>query len=114
MRILYHQWLSPVCRKVRIVLAEKKLDFELRLEPVWEQRPEFLALNPAGELPVLVENDGSVLADGTAIVEYLEETVPEPPLLAGTPAERAEVRRLVGWFDGKFDAEVTRNLSARK
>lgn len=114
MRILYHQWLSPVCRKVRIALAEKKLDFELRLEPAWEQRPEFLALNPAGELPVLVENDGSVLADGTAICEYLEETVPEPPLLAGSAAERAEVRRLVGWFDRKFDAEVTHNLVGEK
>lgn len=114
MRILYHQWLSPVCRKVRIALAEKKLDFELRLEPVWEQRPEFLVLNPAGELPVLVENDGLVLADATAICEYLEETIPEPPLLAGSAAERAEVRRLVGWFDRKFDAEVTHALVGEK
>lgn len=114
MRILYHQWLSPVCRTVRIALAEKKLDFELRLEPVWEQRPEFLALNPAGELPVLVESDGLVLADATAICEYLEETVPEPRLLAGSAVERAEVRRLVGWFDRKFDAEVTHKLVGEK
>ena len=114
MRVLYHQWLSPACRKVRIVLAEKKLDFELRLESVWEKRLEFLALNPAGEVPVLVETDGRVLADSAAIAEYLEETVPEPALLAGTPAERAEVRRLVGWFDGKFECEVTRNLVGEK
>ena len=114
MRVLYHQWLSPACRKVRIVLAEKKLDFELRLEAVWEQRPELLALNPAGEVPVLVENDGRVLADAIAISEYLEEAVPDPPLLAGSPAERAEVRRLVAWFDRKFDAEVTCNRVGEK
>jgi glutathione S-transferase len=114
MRVLYHQWLSPACRKVRIVLAEKKLDFELRLEPVWEPRLEFLALNPAGDVPVLIEPDGRALADSTAIAEYLDESFPEPSLLAGTAIERAEVRRLVGWFDGKFDREVTRNLVGEK
>ena len=86
MRVLYHQSLSPFCRKVRIALAEKKLEFELRPEPVWERRAEFLALNPAGDLPVLVESDGAVLADSQAIVEYLEETAPEPPLLGGNAA----------------------------
>lgn len=114
MRVLYHQWLSPFCRKVRIVLAEKKLDFELRLEPVWDQRPEFLALNPAGDLPVLMESDGTVLADSAAITEYLEETVPEPALLPGTPLDRAEARRLIAWFDIKFDGEVTGNLVGQK
>ena len=114
MRVLYHQSLSPFCRKVRIALAEKKLEFELRPEPVWERRAEFLALNPAGDLPVLVESDGAVFADSQAIVEYLEETAPEPPLLAGTPLERAEARRLIAWFDVKFNAEVTDNLVGEK
>lgn len=114
MRVLYHQWLSPFCRKARLVLAEKKLEFELRVEPVWEQRPEFLNLNPAGDLPVLVESDGTVLADSAAITEYLEETFPDPPLLSGTPLERAEARRLVAWFDIKFDGEVTGSLVGQK
>jgi glutathione S-transferase len=114
MRILYHQSLSPYCRKVRITLSEKKLEFEPRLEPVWERRPEFLALNPAGEVPVLVEKDGSVLAGSQSIVEYLDETVPEPPLLGITPLERAEARRLAAWFDVKFNAEVTDNLVGEK
>jgi len=114
MRVLYHQWLSPFCRKVRLVLAEKKLDFEMRLEPVWERRPDFLALNPAGEVPVLIAEGGRALADSQAIAEYLEETTPEPPLLAGNAVERAEVRRLVGWFDAKFNAEVTGNLVGQK
>ena len=114
MRTLYHQALSPFCRKIRIVLAEKKLDFEMRLEPVWELRPEFHALNAAGDVPVLVEEDGAVLADSQAIAEFLEETVPDPPLLGGSALERAEARRLVAWFDLKFNAEVTQNLVGQK
>ena len=73
MRVLYHLWLSPFSRKVRIVLREKNLDFTLKIEKVWERRPEFLALNPASEVPVLIEPDGTVLSDTTAIVEYLDE-----------------------------------------
>jgi glutathione S-transferase len=114
MRTLYHQWLSPFCRKVRIVLAEKRLEFELRLEPVWEMRAEFLAINPAGEVPVLVEDGEVPLPDSQAIAEFLDESHPEPPLMGTTPRERAEVRRLVGWFDRKFDTEVTRNLVGEK
>ena len=66
---LYHQPLSPFCRKVRLFLAEKRIDCELQVEPVWERRPDFLALNPAGEVPVLENADGTTLADSQAIVE---------------------------------------------
>jgi glutathione S-transferase len=114
MRTLYHLWLSPSCRKVRLVLGEKKLEFDGRVEPVWERREAFLSMNPAGEVPVLVEPDGNIFCDGTAISEYLDETTPTPPLNGTTPAERAEVRRLVGWFDGKFNGEVTANLVGEK
>ncbi len=114
MRTLYHVWLSPFCRNIRILLAEKKLEFQTELEPVWERRPGFLALNPAGEVPVLVETDGTAVCDGAAIAEYLEEVYPEPPMMGETPARRAEVRRLVAWFDRKFNAEVTENLVGEK
>ena len=114
MRTLYHHWLCPFSRKVRIALGEKKLPFELVVESVWEKRPEFIALNPANDVPVLVEPDGWVLADSNAIVEYLDEGVAEPPLLGADLLVRAEVRRLVGWFDGKFNAEVTINLVGEK
>src|SRR5829696_5571670 len=77
MRVLYHLTLSPFARKVRVVLAEKNLDFTLKLEKIWERRPEFLALNPAGEVPVLIESDGTVLAGTEAIVEYLDEAYRE-------------------------------------
>lgn len=114
MRTLYHLWLSPLCRKVRVVLSEKKMDFELKLEKTWERREDFLRLDPAGEVPVLVEPDGTALADSGAICEFLEEVGPEPPLLGRHALERAEVRRLVGWFDRKFNREVTENLVGEK
>lgn len=114
MRTLFHNWLSAYSRKVRVLLREKNLDFELKLERVWERRVEFLAMNPAGEIPVLVEPDGLVVADVTAICEYLEEAYPDRPVLGRTPAERAEVRRLVAWFDHKFNREVTVNLVEEK
>jgi glutathione S-transferase len=114
MRTLYHHPLCPYSRKVRVVLAEKKLEFEGHLERYWEARDEFVALNAAAEVPVLVEEGGTVLADSTAICEYLDELHREPPLLPVEPAARAEVRRLVGWFDVKFNREVTANLVGEK
>jgi glutathione S-transferase len=114
MRVLYHQWLSPFARKVRVVLKEKNLDFTLKAERVWERRPEFLALNPAGEVPVLIEPDGTVLAGSAAIVEYLDEVYRDKVLIAESPVDRAEVRRLVAWFDVKMNREVTENLLGEK
>lgn len=114
MRTLYHLWLSPFCRKVRVALKEKNLDFQLRTENLWERRPEFLAMNPAGDVPVLVEEEGQTLSDSDAICEYLEETCPEPPLMPGDATARAEVRRLVAWFDVKFNREVSDNLIGEK
>lgn len=114
MRTLYHHPLCPFSRLVRVVLAEKKLDFEPVVEKAWERRPDFLALNPAGLPPVLVEENGAALADSTAIVEYLEETHRETPLLPAEPLARAEVRRLVSWFGTKFFIEVTEHLVGEK
>ena len=114
MRVLYHLTLSPFSRKVRLVLAEKNLEFTLKLEKVWERRPEFLALNPAGEVPVLIEPDGTVIAGTEAIVEYLDEAYREKLLIGINPVDRAEVRRLIAWFDGKMNLEVTENLLGQK
>ncbi len=114
MRILYHLWLSPFCRTVRLVLNEKRIEFELRAESVWERREAFLALNPAGDVPVLVEADGSALSGSAVIAEFLDEIHPDPPLIGRQALQRAEVRRLVEWFDHKFNAEVTENLVGEK
>ncbi len=106
---LYHVPLSPFCRKVRLSLAEKKLEVELVEERYWERDPEFIRRNPAGKVPVLKIND-LTLSESTPTCEYLEERYPDPPLLPKSDADRHEVRRLVSWFDDKFHSEVTSNL----
>lgn len=114
MPVLHHLPLSPFCRKVRIALGEKALPFTLREQKVWERNREFLALNPAGMAPVLELEDGGVIADSNAIVEFLDEIAPTPPLIGKDPMQRAETRRLVAWFDDKFHREVTRHLYGEK
>ncbi|UCH72775.1 MAG: glutathione S-transferase family protein [Rhodospirillales bacterium] len=114
MRILYHLWLSPPCRMIRLLLATKEVAFETRIEKIWERRSEFLTLNPAGTVPVLVEADGTVIAGHRAVAEYIDEAYPDPPMIGTDPVGRAEVRRLVDWFDRKFGEEVTTNLVDEK
>lgn len=114
MRTLFHLWLHPFSRKVRVVMAEKALEFDLQIENTWERRTEFLALNPAGDVPVLVEDDGTTLANSQVICEYLEEVYTDINLLGRDPVQRAETRRLVSWFDVKFNREVTDNLIGEK
>lgn len=109
MNRLFHMPLSPFCRKVRLSLAEKKIEVELVEERYWEQGSDFLRRNPAGKVPVLKMN-GLTLAESGPICEYIEETHPEPSLMPCTPEARYEVRRLVSWFDDKFHTEVTSKL----
>jgi len=109
MNRLYHYPLSPFSRKVRLCLAEKKIEVELVEERYWEQSPEFLRRNPAGMIPVL-KHGSLMMSESQAICEYLEETHPTPPLMPRDPEGRYEVRRLVAWFDGKFNEEVTTKL----
>ncbi|MGF1445247.1 MAG: glutathione S-transferase family protein [Pikeienuella sp.] len=110
MNRLYHLPLSPACRKTRLVLGEKKIEVELIEERPWDRRLDFLRLNPAGRVPLFITETGRALAGSNAICEFIEETVPEPPLLPKDPYERAETRRLIDWFDDKFSREVTDNL----
>jgi glutathione S-transferase len=106
---LYHYPLSPFCRKVRLTLAEKKLDVELVEERYWERSPDFLRRNPSGKVPVLkIEN--RFLSESQAICEYLDETHPDPRLMPRDVEMRYEVRRLCAWFDDLFQVEVTSKL----
>lgn len=114
MRKLYHLWLHPFSRKVRLALGEKGLLYEPQVEKIWERRTEFLMINPAGDVPVLVESDGTNISNSTVICEYLEEVYPDITLLGLDPVQRAETRRLVSWFDIKFNREVTDNLFGEK
>ena len=114
MRQLYHIAIDPGCRTIRVILAEKGLDCELRTEKVWERREVFLRLNPAGQVPVFIDEDGTSIPGMAVIAEYLEEVYPEPSLLGRDPVDRAEVRRLAAWFGDKFHREVTANLVDEK
>ncbi|GKY86620.1 FtsZ-binding protein FzlA [Sinisalibacter aestuarii] len=109
MNRLFHFPLSPFCRKVRLSLAEKKIEVELIEERYWEKSAEFLRRNPAGKVPVL-KLGGKTLSESAAINEYIEERYPNPPLMPTDPEGRYEVRRLVTWFDDKFHDEVTSKL----
>ncbi|KXF88584.1 glutathione S-transferase family protein [Phaeobacter inhibens] len=106
---LYHVPLSPFCRKVRLSLAEKRIEVELVEERYWEKEADFLRRNPAAKVPV-IRLDGKLMAESAAICEYLEETRPNPSLMPSDPEGRYEVRRLVSWFDDKFHHEVTSKL----
>ena len=114
MRVLYHHMLSPQSRKVRLALHEKHLEFEEKITPPWERDSTLLAINPAGEVPVLVEDGTRIIPDAGAICEYLEESYPENALIGRSPMERAEARRLSAWFDQKFGREVTDRLVGEK
>ncbi|WP_417624567.1 glutathione S-transferase family protein [Paremcibacter congregatus] len=114
MNKLYHYWFSPFSRAIRVALAEKAIEFELVLEMPWTRRRDFLALNPAGTVPVLLCEDEVKLCGSYAIQEYLQDTQTTESLLGDTPAERAETRRLIEWFDIKFYTEVTDILIIEK
>jgi glutathione S-transferase len=111
----------PLCvssRFIRLILAECELNPELVEEYPWERREAFLIMNPAGTLPVMVENDGPAIAGPWPASEYLDETrgfaLAEHRLLPPNADGRAEVRRLTDWFVGKFDSEVTQYLVEEK
>lgn len=108
-RILHHFPLDPFSRQVRLALGEKKLGWTEVVERYWERPEGLAALNPSGLVPVLVEGAGAravVVCESRAVLEHLEERHPEPALLPADPAARAEARRLLQWFDRKFDFEV--------
>ena len=115
--------LCPRSRSIRLALAEYGIEVALLDENPWEWRKGFLAKNPAGEMPVLEYDNGLTLCGAYSISEFIADdplpnaTVmgPKPsPLFPGNREDRAEVRRLIDWYHGKFDREVTRELLNEK
>ena len=105
---LYQFPLCPFSRKLRLLMSEKGIGYELWRENPWERRDDFLKMNPAVRTPVLHDPEKDLtLCDSRAICEYLEETVDNNPMIRGSAAERAEVRRLVALFDENFYEDVT-------
>jgi glutathione S-transferase len=116
-RTLHHFPLDPASRQVRLVLAEKRLAFDEHIERYWERPASLARLNPSGLTPVLVEREGAhevAICETHAILEHLEESAPQIPLLAKGAGERAEARRLSQWFERLFDAEVNGCLLREK
>jgi len=102
---------SPYVRKVRIVMAEKKLDFQLVLEDVWGS-DEILKANPLGKVPCLVMEGGEAVFDSRVIVEYLDTLSPVGKLIPPSGRERVEVRTWEALADGVLDASILARLEA--
>jgi glutathione S-transferase len=105
---------SPYARKIRIVLAEKKIDFDLVLDSPWEPGNKVATLNPLGKVPVLVLDDDSTLFDSRVIAEYLDTVAPNNRLIPASGRERISVKRWEALADGVLDAAVAAFLEARR
>lgn len=98
---------SPFVRKVRVVLSEKKLDYQFVLEDVWSAETEIQQFNPLGKVPCLVMEDSATLYDSRVIVEYLDTLSPFNRLIPQGGKERATIRCWEALSDGVLDAAVT-------
>lgn len=118
MPTLYHHPMSSASRFIRLVLAEYALETELLDEQPWEGRKDFLAINPAGTLPVYVDDNMRAFCGAMVISEYLDETLGamkrDRRLMAENSFQRAEIRRLVEWFLQKMEQDVTRHLARER
>lgn len=98
---------SPFVRKVRVVLAEKKIEYDYELENPAAADTKVPAVNPLGKIPVLILDDETPLFDSRVIVEYIDNVTPNNKLLPGPNRERAEVKRWEALADGVLDAAVS-------
>lgn len=105
---------SPYVRKTRIVLAEKKIDYDFVLESPWVEGNAVVKYNPLGKIPVLVLDDDSTLFDSRVIVEYLDNMTPNNKLLPASGRERITVKRWEALADGICDAAATAFLEAKR
>lgn len=113
MVLLVHSSILPQCRKIRILMAEKKMLFVLKEENPWSLSKDIMKINPAGELPIFIF-DGNIISGNYAITEFLEETYTQNRLINGNNKQRAETRRLIDWFDNKFHREVFQYIVGEK
>ncbi len=115
MRTLIHQAFDPFGRQIRLMLWEKNLHFKEQVSHPCDNQEDLLVINPAGTLPVLIDEPPTggeiAVCPSSAIIEYLEEAYPIPALMPSTSAGRAETRRLLSWFNIKFDVEVSKLLT---
>ena len=105
---------SPFVRKVRIVLAEKKIDYEFEIDSPWLAGSKVADVNPLGKIPVLVLDDDTALFDSRVIVEYIDNVTPNNKLFPAPNRERAEVKRWEALGDGICDAAANAFLEAKR
>ena len=103
---------SPYVRKVRIVMAEKKLDYQFVQENVWADETGISKSNPLGKVPCLVMEGGEAVFDSRVIVEYLDTLSPVGKLIPAQGRERAEVKTWEALADGLVDAAILARLEA--
>jgi len=117
MLVHHHHFLAP-CRFVRLAVAEHAIALDLVVEPYWEGRDEFVAVNPGLTLPMAYDGDRGPLVGAMVLMEYLNErygeTRPGYALMPADPFARAEVRRLVHWFLVKFEDEVAGPMATER
>lgn len=105
---------SPYARKIRIVLAEKRIEHDLVLDSPWLEGNQVAALNPLGKIPVLVLDDESTLFDSRVIAEYLDTVAPNNRLIPASGRERISVKRWEALADGVLDAAVAAFLESKR
>lgn len=103
---------SPYVRKVRIVMAEKKLEYAFVLEDVWSEQTRIVDANPLGKVPCLIMEGGDALFDSRVIVEYLDTLSPVGKLIPPVGRERAEVKTWEALADGVMDAALLARMEA--
>ena len=103
---------SPYVRKVRVVMAEKKLDYDFVLEDVWSAGTQIIESNPLGKVPCLIMEGAEALFDSRVIVEYLDTLSPVGKLIPSVGRERAEVKTWEALADGVLDAAILARLEA--
>ena len=113
MVLLIHHPSSPYSRKIRLLMSEKRMLFVPKEVEPWNLPEEVYKLNPAATLPIYVF-DGNVISGNIAITEYIEEFSTDVKMLPADLKARAEVRRLMEWFDVKFYHEVYKNIATEK
>lgn len=118
MKVKYKLYQFPLCpfsRKVRLFLLEKNVKADIAVENFWEKRHNFIALNPTGEIPVLLSYENKISICGSSIIcEYLEETYGGIKFLGDNSINKAEIKRINNWFDVKFYQEVTKHILSEK
>ncbi|MBI2277520.1 MAG: glutathione S-transferase [Dechloromonas sp.] len=105
---------SPYARKVRIVLAEKKIEYDFVIDSPWFEDSKVPEINPLGKIPVLVLDDETPLFDSRVIVEYIDNVTPNSKLFPAPNRERTEVKRWEALADGICDAASSAFLEAKR